>query len=71
MRCSTCSLHGKPCPQKDDAAGVIEKMVAADVIVLPPLPRATRAPIFCNTCLTILWDFLIAWTKIGLLLRIH
>lgn len=32
--CSTCSLHGKPCPQKDDAAGVIEKMVAADVIVL-------------------------------------
>lgn len=71
MRCSTCSLHGKPCPQKDDAAGVIEKMVAADVIVLPPLPRATRASTFCNTCLTILWDFLIAWTKIGLLLRIH
>lgn len=32
--CSTCSLHGKPCPQKDDAAGVIEKMMAADVIVL-------------------------------------
>lgn len=32
MRCSTCSLHGKPSPQKDDAAGVIEKMVAADVI---------------------------------------
>lgn len=32
--CSTCSLHNKPCPQKDDAAAIIEKMVAADVIVL-------------------------------------
>ena len=32
--CSTCSLHNKPCPQKDDAAGVIEKMVNADVIVM-------------------------------------
>lgn len=32
--CSTCSLHNKPCPQKDDAAEIIEKMVAADVIVL-------------------------------------
>lgn len=32
--CSTCSLHGKPCPQKDDAADVIEKMVTAHVIVL-------------------------------------
>ena len=32
--CSTCSLHGKPCPQKDDAAGVIGKMVEADVIVM-------------------------------------
>lgn len=32
--CGTCSLRGKPCPQKDDAAEVIEKMVAADVIVL-------------------------------------
>lgn len=32
--CSTCSLHKKPCPQKDDAAGIIEKMLAADVIVL-------------------------------------
>ncbi len=32
--CSTCSLHQKPCPQKDDAAAIIEKMVAADVIVL-------------------------------------
>ena len=32
--CSTCSLHGKPCPQKDDAAEIIEKMVAADVIVM-------------------------------------
>lgn len=32
--CSTCSLHGKPCPQKDDAAGIIDRMLAADVIVL-------------------------------------
>lgn len=32
--CSMCSLHNKPCPQKDDAAAIIEKMVAADVIVL-------------------------------------
>lgn len=32
--CSTCSQYGKPCPQKDDAAEVIEKMLAADVIVL-------------------------------------
>ena len=32
--CSTCSLHEKPCPQKDDAAEIIEKMVAADVIVM-------------------------------------
>ena len=32
--CSTCSLHHKPCPQKDDAAEIIDKMVAADFIVL-------------------------------------
>ena len=32
--CSTCSLHGKPCPQKDDAAEIIEKMVATNVIVM-------------------------------------
>lgn len=32
--CSTCSLYNKPCPQKDDAAGIIEKMIAADVIVM-------------------------------------
>ncbi|WP_455674636.1 flavodoxin family protein [Phocaeicola sp.] len=32
--CSTCSLHNKPCLQKDDAAEVIEKMLVADVIVL-------------------------------------
>jgi len=32
--CSTCSLHGKPCPQKDDAAEVICKMLVADVIVM-------------------------------------
>lgn len=32
--CSTCSYLQKPCPQKDDAAEIIEKMVAADVIVM-------------------------------------
>lgn len=32
--CSTCSQYNKPCPQKDDAAEIIEKMLAADVIVL-------------------------------------
>lgn len=32
--CSTCSQHKKPCPQKDDAAAIIEKMLTADVIVL-------------------------------------
>lgn len=32
--CSVCSLHGKSCPQEDDAAGVIGRMVLADVIVL-------------------------------------
>lgn len=32
--CSMCSLHGKPCPQRDDAAEVIGKMLTADVIVM-------------------------------------
>ena len=32
--CSTCSRDGKPCPQKDDAAEIIAKMVAADTIVM-------------------------------------
>lgn len=32
--CSACSLHGKPCPQKDDAAEIIDKMLAAEVIVM-------------------------------------
>lgn len=32
--CSVCSMYGKPCPQKDDAAEVVEKMIAADVIVM-------------------------------------
>ena len=31
---SVCSMYGKPCPQKDDAAEVVEKMIAADVIVM-------------------------------------
>lgn len=32
--CSVCSMYGKPCPQRDDAARVVEKMIAADVIVM-------------------------------------
>lgn len=32
--CGTCYNAEKPCPQKDDAAEVIEKMIAADVIVM-------------------------------------
>lgn len=32
--CSTCSLHGKPCPQKDDMPEILDKMVAADIIVM-------------------------------------
>lgn len=32
--CSVCSLKGLPCPQKDDAAEIIGKMLAADVIVM-------------------------------------
>ena len=34
LGCSTCSNEGKPCPQKDDAAGIIDKMLRADVIVM-------------------------------------
>lgn len=32
--CDLCSSTDKPCPQKDDAAEIIEKMVQADVLVL-------------------------------------
>lgn len=32
--CSTCSLHHQPCPQQDDAAGIIGQMLVADVIVM-------------------------------------
>lgn len=32
--CSLCSQYGKPCPQKDDAADIIRRMLAADVIVM-------------------------------------
>ena len=32
--CSVCSQYKKPCPQKDDAAEIINKMLVADVIVL-------------------------------------
>lgn len=32
--CSTCSLRGKPCPEKDDMPEILDKMVAADIIVM-------------------------------------
>lgn len=32
--CSVCSRDGKPCPQKDDAAPIIGKMLDADIIVM-------------------------------------
>jgi multimeric flavodoxin WrbA len=32
--CGTCFRGGKRCPQKDDMAEVLEKMIAADVIVM-------------------------------------
>ena len=32
--CGTCFNEGKRCPQKDDMAEVLEKMIAADVIVM-------------------------------------
>ncbi len=32
--CGVCSRDKKPCPQKDDAAEIIGKMLAADVIVM-------------------------------------
>ncbi len=32
--CSVCSQYNKPCPQKDDAAEIIEKILASDVIVM-------------------------------------
>jgi multimeric flavodoxin WrbA len=32
--CGTCIDKIKPCPQKDDMAGVLEKMIASDVIVM-------------------------------------
>jgi len=32
--CGTCLNEGKRCPQKDDMAEVLEKMIAADVMVM-------------------------------------
>jgi multimeric flavodoxin WrbA len=32
--CGTCLEKKKHCPQKDDMAGILEKMIAADVIVM-------------------------------------
>ena len=46
--CSTCSLHGKPCPQKDDAAEIIEKMVAADECTDENVDRSLLWPLYGN-----------------------
>ncbi len=32
--CGTCLNGKKPCPQKDDMPGILEKLIAADVIVM-------------------------------------
>ena len=32
--CGTCFEGKKPCPQKDDMAGILDMMIAADVIVM-------------------------------------
>ena len=32
--CNTCFNGAKPCPQRDDAAGILTKMAEADVIVM-------------------------------------
>lgn len=32
--CGACYNQGKPCPQKDDAAAIVEAMIGADVIVM-------------------------------------
>lgn len=34
LGCSVCSQYKKPCPQKDDAAEIIDKMLRADIIVM-------------------------------------
>ena len=32
--CGTCFNGARPCPQRDDADGILDKMIAADVIVM-------------------------------------
>jgi multimeric flavodoxin WrbA len=32
--CGACYIHKKACPQKDDMAEILDKMIAADVIVM-------------------------------------
>lgn len=32
--CGICAIESKPCPQKDDVAEIVEKMIQSDVIVL-------------------------------------
>ena len=32
--CGACLNGAKPCPQKDDMPGILEKIIAADVIVM-------------------------------------
>lgn len=45
LGCSVCSYEKKPCPQKDDAAEVIQKMLEADVIVM-----GTPVYFLCDEC---------------------
>lgn len=32
--CSTCAIHNRPCPQRDDMPEILDKMIAADIIVM-------------------------------------
>ena len=32
--CGVCSAYGKPCPQKDDMADILDKIIAADILVM-------------------------------------
>lgn len=41
--CGTCFNGGKSCPQKDNMANILDKMIAADVIVM-------ATPVYFYTC---------------------
>ena len=42
--CSVCSMYGKPCPQKDDAAEVVEKTREKYLECLQLQPPSTSTP---------------------------